>query len=165
MQNEEIWKYVDGYTEYQVSNTGKVKSLKFGKERILKVRNSSNGYLYVSLCGNGVVSQQRVHRLVANAFLPNPLNLPQVNHKDENTKNNCVFNLEWCTSEYNINYGTRTERCSKRVLQLDKYTCEVIRKWDSAMQIERELGFSNCNICNCCNGKRKSVYGYKWRYA
>lgn len=165
MQNEEIWKYVDGYTEYQVSNTGKVKSLKFGKERILKVRNSSNGYLYVSLCGNGVVSQQQVHRLVANAFLPNPLNLPQVNHKDENTKNNCVFNLEWCTSEYNINYGTRTERCSKRVLQLDKYTCEVIRKWDSAMQIERELGFSNGNICNCCNGKRKSVYGYKWRYA
>lgn len=117
----EIWKSILGYEGlYEVSNLGRVRSLDrrvsytngqvhIHKGRILKP-GVSNGYMQVHLCNNGSMKQPLVHRLVAEAFIPNPDNLPQVNHKDENPSNNNVDNLEWCTSEYNINYGTRTNK-------------------------------------------------------
>lgn len=115
-EQQEIWKdiiierngVVYDYTGlYQVSNLGRVKSIsnnKTKKEKILKCRRS-NGYLYVALRVNRDVKQYGVHRLVANAFIPNPDNLPVVNHRDECKINNCVNNLEWCTHKYNINYS------------------------------------------------------------
>ena len=160
---KEYWKPVVGYEgHYQVSNLSRVKSIKFGKEIILK-QNIRRGYYYVILSKNGIVKNYFVHRLVAEAFLDNPDNLPCVNHKDENKLNNNVDNLEWCTHEYNINYGTRTERCSKPVLQ---YTLdgEFVREWESAIQAEREGGFNNTCICQCCLGKQKTHKGYIWKY-
>ena len=92
----EQWRDIEGFDGlYQVSNQGRVKSLKYGKEKILKGVKSCNGYLTVGLCKDGKEVRKYIHRLVAEAFLPNPQNLPQVNHKDEDKTNNCVENLEW----------------------------------------------------------------------
>ena len=106
----EIWVDIKGYEgQYQVSNTGYVKSIK--RNRILKTTNVK-GYLQISLSDHGNIKKRLVHRLVAEAFIPNLDDLPYVNHKDENTMNNSVENLEWCTLMYNANYGSRNSRIS-----------------------------------------------------
>lgn len=170
----EIWKDIDDYEgHYQVSNLGNVKSLKFGKEKILKPHDNGIGYLQVKLCKNGQKEQPLVHQLVAQAFIPNPQNLPEVNHKDENKTNNSVENLEWVSSKENTNFGTRNLRVAeklingilaKKVLQYTK-NGTFIREWPSLMEIERQTEFHYQNICACCLGKLKSAYGYVWRYA
>ena len=170
--NEEVWKTIDGYEEYQVSDKGRVKSLKFGKERILKPRRDTCGYLSVSLSKNGEIKQYMVHRLVAKVFIQNPNNLPEVNHLDENKENNSVENLEWCDQKYNHNYGTRNQRISEKntngklskpVLQ---YTLdgEFVREWKSLMDVERNLGYFQTYISSCCLGKHKSAYKFVWKY-
>lgn len=114
---DEIWKDIEGYKGlYQVSNTGQVRSLNYlhtGEVKPLKQDTNKKGYKLVSLSKNGKKKKYLVHRLVAIAFIPNPNDLPIINHKDENPSNNNVNNLEWCTSEYNNNYGTRTKRASE----------------------------------------------------
>ena len=160
---EEIWKDKKDYEEhYQVSNCGRVKSIKFGKERILKPVPNSFGYLFVNLCKDGKVKAFTVHRLVAEAFLDNPNNYKEVNHKDENKTNNVVTNLEWCNRKYNQNYGTRTEKCSKPVLQ---YTLdgEFVREWESTAECGRN-GYNYGNVAACCRGKLKTYKGFIWRY-
>lgn len=184
MENiKEIWKTIDEYPNYQVSNLGMVKSLgndKTRKEKILKSGKLNNGYLYVILCKDGKVKKYLIHRLVASTFLDNPANLQQVNHKDEDKTNNMVYvnedgsidynksNLEYCDAKYNNSYGTRIERVAKAnsisILQFSKEG-EFIRRWNSAKEVEKELGIKNSSICSCCKGKRKSAYGYKWGYA
>lgn len=166
----EVWKDIDGYPNYQVSNMGNVKSLNYNKtgvERILKITKDKNGYLSVHLCKEGKVKYYLIHRLVASTFLDNPNNLPQVNHIDEDKTNNSVENLEFCTAEYNSNFGTRNERIGKTnsipILQFSK-TDELIKKWDSIADIKRELGFIQGNISTCCRGRKKTAYGYKWKY-
>lgn len=120
---EEIWKPIKGYEGYyEVSNLGRVRRLdrydygcgyaRFYKGGILKSLCGSNGYLHVMLCRDGTRLTKSVHRLVATTFIPNPENLPQVNHKDEDKSNNTVTNLEWCSSKYNMNYGTKNRRCN-----------------------------------------------------
>ena len=164
----EIWKDIDEFEGlYQVSNLGNVKSLNYrhtGKERILKPLTDKYGYLFVTIYKNGKLKNYKIHRLVAKAFIPNPDGKPEVNHKDENKINNCVDNLEWMTSKENINYGTRNERISKLVLQFTK-NGEFVKEWLSMHQIERELGFANSSISECCNEKRKTAYGYIWKFA
>ena len=119
----EIWKDIEGYEGlYKVSNLGRIKSLpKFHKtrysgymkkERILKPRFDTYGYLMVVLCKNKKEKNYLVHKLVANAFIPNTKNYDCINHKDEDKTNNCVDNLEWCDRYYNNNYGTRNKRIS-----------------------------------------------------
>ena len=127
---KEIWRgivteYGDYRELYEVSNFGRVRSLDrmcwngnswfLKKGRLLKLLKDSNGYFYVNLSKDGVNKHASVHRLVALAFIPNLNNLPQVNHKDENKENNRIDNLEWCTHEYNQNYGTKKERTSKKM--------------------------------------------------
>ena len=106
---EEIWKDIPGYEGlYQVSNFGRVKSLR--KAIIMSIRINKKGYSTIGLSKNGVFNRKSIHRLVAEAFIPNPDNLPQVNHKDEVKTNNCVENLEWCDNYYNLMYGTGNDR-------------------------------------------------------
>ena len=169
---EEIWKDKKDYEgHYQVSNCGGVKSIKFGKERILKPFTDGRGYLFVNLSKNGKVKNFSIHRLVAQTFLDNPNNLPCVNHKDECKTNNNVTNLEFCTYEYNSNFGTRNERIaakntngklSKTVLQYD-LEGNFIREWESTAECGRN-GFNRRHITECCRGKRKTHKKYIWRY-
>lgn len=178
----EEWRDVLGYEgRYMVSNTGKVKSLdKYarvcgGAYRLVKGKNIAinrypNGYLFAMLGRKSKL----VHRLVAQAFIPNPSNLPQVNHKDENIENNTVENLEWCTSKYNANYGTRNERCHesnrksfKPVYQIDKDSGMVIRWWDCINDASKSLGIDDSHIIRVCKRLKRNATagGFVWRYA
>lgn len=164
IMKKEYWKPVVGYEAlYEVSNWGRVKSLKFGKERILKQgKDKKTGYLHVVLCKNNIKKTFLVHRLVAEAFIPNPNNYKEVNHKDEDKTNNSVDNLEWCDRKYNQNYGTIIERLSKPVLQYDLEE-NLIREWASAMECSRN-GYSNGHVSECCRGERKTHKGFIWKY-
>ena len=141
--------------------------MKFGKERILKPRRDTCGYLQVCLYKNGEQKMGSVHQLVALSFIPNPNNLPQINHRDENKENNSVQNLEWCSAKYNSNYGTHNQRIaeklSKPVLQYEK-SGEFVKEWKSTHDIERNLGYSQCNISSCCTGRYKLAYNFIWKY-
>ena len=166
----EHWKSITGYDGlYEVSDLGRVKSLKYGKERILTPRATHGGYLKVALCKDGKVEQSNIHRLVAKAFIPNPNNLETVNHKDEVKTNNTVSNLEWMSQKDNINYGTRNKRASealsKQVQMFDKSTGELLATFPSLMEAERVTGIYHGNISQCCNGKYKSAGGYIWKYS
>lgn len=178
---EEVWKDVEGFEGYyQVSNMGRCRSLdrvvpckKNGKRRmnghIMKLhKNSNNDYLCVGLCKNSEYTQMLVHRMVAKTFIDNPDNLPEVNHKDENPRNNCVSNLEWCTSSYNSNYGTRKERLAalpkKQVIQKDM-DGNIIRYWDCILDAGKSIGRDSSGIINVCKGKQGHCGGYKWEYA
>ena len=114
---EEIWKEVEGYNgRYEISNLGRVRSYAQDRKsgKIKTGNQTAKGYRSILLYdGKGNSKWFPVHRLVAAAFLDNPDNLPQVNHKDENKLNNCSENLEWCTNEYNVRYGTRNERVAE----------------------------------------------------
>ena len=168
MKNNEIWKDIEGYDGmYQVSNQGRVKSFKNGKEIILSSGTTKKNYKFVILSKNDIRKNFQVHRLVAIAFIPNPQNLPMINHKDENPSNNNVTNLEWCDAKYNNIYGTRTQRqaekLSKPVLQFTK-SGEFVREWKSTNDIQRNLGYSQGNISSCCTGRYKSAYRFIWKY-
>lgn len=155
----EEWKDIPNYEGYyQASTLGRIKSLWYGKEKILKLNGDGQGYLQVFLCKNGTKKIFKVHKLIALTFLPNPNNFPEVNHKNENRSCNIKTNLEWCTTAYNTRYSQ-----AKRVIQYDKQG-NFIRKWDCILDIKRELNIDNSQIGACCNGKRKSAGGYVWRY-
>ena len=124
-----------------------------------------DGYLLIGLCMNGKVKKFRIHRLVAMAFIPNndPTNKIQVNHIDEIKTNNCVENLEWCTREYNNNYGTKTERSVK--VKSKKVLCiETGITYPNAVEIEKQLGLNKVSIRRCCRGKQKTCGGCHWKY-
>lgn len=175
---EEIWKEVVGWEGlYQVSNFGRVKSLPrlhnakhpyITKEKILSPRVCGNQreYLAVMLCGKYTTKQKRIHRLVAEAFIPNPNGYKEINHKDENKGNNHASNLEWCSRKYNINYGNRALKMalstSIHVEQLDEYS-NVIHTFSSMKEASQFIGVDSSNISKACSCKRKCK-GYYWRY-
>ena len=180
----EKWVNIENHPSYFISNFGRVfskKSNKVMKNRVV----SKKGYQQITLDN----SQLLVHRLVAQAFIPNPNNLPCVNHKDENPGNNDFRNLEWCTYKYNSNYGTNPSRHSKkmldrynndpdwksdcikrlaeiqkkkrkRVVQLDKFN-NYLKTYESSYATEKD-GHLSVHVCDCANGKRKTHHGYKW---
>ena len=166
---KEEWKDIKGYEGlYQVSNKGRVKSIR--NNIILKPIISDKGYYRVDLSKNNNKDRIRVHRLVAQAFIPNPNNYPQVNHKDENKSNNRVDNLEWCTDKYNHDYGTRNERATKHladfnsisVVQLDN-NHKLIKVWKSASSVNIQ-GIEHQHISECCSGKIITYKNYYWLY-
>lgn len=179
---EEIWKDIKGYEGfYMVSNKGRVKSVdrkvitrnrwgevekNFKGKIISPTLCKKTGYYHVVLNNSDKGKTFKVHRLVAIAFLENKDNLPQVNHKDENKKNNCVDNLEWCTAKYNSNYGTKAKRAamvqSKRVAQMKND--ETIEIYESLHDVTRKTGINFKNVCSVCNGLRKTAGGYVWKY-
>ena len=125
------------------------------------------GYLKVNLYKNSKQKRCYIHRLVAQAFIPNPDDLPVINHKDENPSNNCADNLEWCTQEYNTNYGTRNFKiASNQSIPIIQLTLndEFVACYRSSSDAGR-AGFSRQHINDCCKGKRKTTYNHKWLYA
>lgn len=173
----EQWKAIAGFEGlYEVSDQGNVRSLNFnhtGGVRIMKPVKHNDGYLHVGLHKDGIHKHMLVHRLVAQAFIPNPRALDTVNHKDENKTNNSASNLEWMSVEDNNNYGTRNRRAaeaninhpkmSKPVQMFDKQG-NLLATFPSTMEAERVTGIWNGSIVKCCLGKRKSAGGYIWRY-
>ena len=156
-------KNIKGYEGlYAVTSCGKVWSYK--SKKFLKPRANNDGYLYINLCRNGKCKSYTIHRLVAMAYIPNPENLPEINHKDENKTNNCLQNLEWCDRKYNINYGNHIEKASnsrkKPILQYD-LDGNFIREWPSATDVGKEV---RSNIGYCIRGRYKTAYGFIWKY-
>ena len=156
---------IENYPNYTISDKGEIVNINTNKELKPYIRN--DGYVIISLSKGGKKYKCYLHRLVAETFIPNPDNLSQVNHKDEDKTNNCVSNLEWITPKDNCNYGTRNERQglghSKPIEQYD-LEGNFIKEWDSAAQIERDLGFNHSNISKCCLGRYNVAYNYKWKF-
>lgn len=171
MAEKEEWRDIAGFEgRYKISSFGRVKSfLEYGKvkERILRQDiYCGNGYFYVTLYrSSGNKEKHYVHRLVAEAFLPNPNSLPTVNHKDEQKTNNHAENLEWATYAENLNYGTHNARCAstkrKPILQLLP-DGTLVREWPSTDEVEKVLGFNQPNINKCLHHKRNFAHGYRW---
>lgn len=172
---KEVWKDIKDYENlYQVSNLGNVRSLdkyvngknskRLVKGKILSLFDDKDGYKIINLYKNKKIKQFRVHRLVAEAFIPNPNHLPQINHLDENKENNKINNLQWITLVDNCNYGTRNQRISKKVNQYD-LNGNYIRTWDSIIQVEKKLNIFHSRIIEVCKGQRRQIGGYKWRYS
>lgn len=173
---KEKWENIQKFEGYQISNFGSVKSLKRQifrkngrvqsiKEKIIKPYNNQYGYLKVNLHKNKKLYSLYVHRLVAEAFISNPNNYEEINHKDENKLNNCVNNLEWCSHRYNCNYGTKTERQktkkSKKIIQYN-INKEYIKTYNSIKEAQE---LCKChNISLCCRGKRRTSGGYIWEF-
>ena len=138
---EEIWRAIEGYEGlYEVSNTGRVRSvdryvkysngrIHLHKGKVLRPIKDRDGYLQVNLCYSGRINSIKIHRLVAQAFIPNPDNLPQVNHKDEVKTNNNVDNLEWCDSKYNNNYGSRKDNARDTLIKNGYWTGLSYKEW------------------------------------
>lgn len=176
---KEVWKDIPDYLNYQVSNYGRVKSLKCGKEKILKSWYSGKDRNYLNIELNN--KPFRVHRLVALAFLENPDNLPQVNHINENPDFNFIAivnneivssNLEWCNNYYNCHYGTHiynikntiTKQKGTKVLQFDLQG-NFIAEYPSQREAERLLNYSRDSIGKVCRGKVKTYKGFIWKFA
>ena len=159
---------------YKVSNLGRIMSLNYrrtGRAKLMTPVEDKNGYFKVGFWKNGEYKRCLVHRLVAFAFLPNPENLSEINHIDQNKENNRVENLEWCDRKYNNNYGSHNERVSKAmtngklskpVLQLS-LSGELIREWPSTMECARN-GFNQGAVAACCRGERKTHKGFCFMY-
>ena len=188
----ERWKIIHKVPNYEVSSNGRVRNRKNGN--VLKAHKNHKGYLEVGLSYNHHKYTLKIHRIVAEAFVENPKGYPQVNHKDECKTNNCVNNLEWCTAKYNSNYGTRNQRrvnhtdfearnqtygyrhrldgydWSNHNQQLDRPLValddagNVVKKYSSICDAARDLGKVSSHISEAANGKRKTAYGYVWKF-
>lgn len=175
------WKKIKGFENYEVSDEGKVRNITTGF--VLK-QEDNRGYLRVVLYINGKKTHKKIHRLVAEAFIPNPDNKPQVNHRDEDKKNNSVRNLEWVTAKENSNYGTRTQRMknnpewkksnaehlqrlhesnSKPIIVI--YRDNTYEKYPSAAMAAQDLGLWRAHIVQVLKGQRKTTGGLRFEYA
>lgn len=199
----EEWRDIKGFEGYyKVSSKGQIISIErkdknnhIRQQRIIKQRYDKYGYLFVCLCKDGNAKYYKVHRLVASAFIPNPKEYPQVNHKDESKDNNDVNNLEWCDAKYNSNYGNRNLLISKSktgkpvpklqgkgnhffgkhfsgekspsAKKVAQYSLngEYIKTYPCMNEAGRNTGIHSSAISMCCRGKRKSSGGYIWKYA
>ena len=184
--NMEIWKDIEGYEGlYQVSTFGNVRSLNYrnrGFVKNLTPKRNNKGYLWVELVKNKRRKCFLIHRLVAMAFIDNPEGFEFINHKDEEPSNCDVSNLEWCSRSYNVRYSIERhpERYKRKTIKRNK--CPKIRykkylinqlsldgkfvnRWTSFWEIGKALNYRTSSLKECCEGKRKTAYGYKWEFA
>ena len=156
------WRVIEEFPNYEVSDCGQVRNKKTG--HILKQPINPYGYYYLNLCKNGKPQTFRVHRLVAEAFIPNPNNLPLINHKDENKLNNNVDNLEWCDYLYNNTYG---EGFKSRCHKIEQYDLNgnYLASYNSLSEASRQTGTWLGSLSQCLNGKQYTAGGYKWKKA
>lgn len=196
MEQIELWKDIKNYEGlYQISNYGRVKALeksvwtgkyfKYYPEIILKLTSDKDGYLCITLHKDGKAKSFKVHRLVAEAFIPNPDNKPTVNHKNGDKTKNYVDNLEWMTNKENTAHARRTGLMKENqygknnymygkygkdnpnsisVIQIDKNTNNVIKEFYSIIDAQREININATHIIDVCKGRRKTAGGYKWKY-
>lgn len=163
---KEEWKEIPDFPNYMISNLGRVWNKK--RKRFMTIY-TRKGYSLVKLSKSNTSKEMKVHRLVAIAFIPNPYNLPCVNHIDEKPSNNCVNNLEWCNHQYNNTYGTRCIRQSEKI-KIPIKQCDmqgnIIREFSSVNDAAKELGIPACNISNCLHGRQKSAPKnlYTWKF-
>lgn len=187
MNGSEEWRDIEGYEGiYQISDCGRVKSLErfvlLGEgirhimEKFLRAKRKKNGYLFYCLYpGDGTVKSEYAHRLVAQAFIPNPLHKRDVNHIDGNKMNNCIDNLEWVTRSenqihaYNVLNRTREHpvgwdnKLAKHIVQLN-LDGSFVKKWASSWDFQRHTGKTEANVRRCLKGKQKTAYGFRWVY-
>lgn len=168
----EEWRDIEDYPNYEVSNIGRVRN-KTTKYVLKPQKFMGKKYYYVCLSNNGIQKKERIHRLVATAFIPNPKNLPEVNHKDEEPSNNFVDNLEWCSRSDNVNYGTRNKRAAEKMidnvnapmqgamkLSMDGKPLETYRSMKHA---EKANNIPNGNLSHYFSKGWRSCGGFKWR--
>lgn len=185
----EVWKDIKEYEGfYQISSYGRVRN---SKDEIIAQRSDKNGYKVINLSKKGTKKTYRVHRLVAETFIENPNNFPEINHKDETRDNNHVENLEWCDRKYNNNYGHKIEKSaaymkangpkgkdnyfsshifvganharSKSVIQMD-HAGNIIATYDCARSAAESVNCSPSAITAVCRGEREQAKGYIWQY-
>lgn len=177
---KEVWKSVDipGFEKlYEISNYGRLKALEriihhkhkdeIRKEHFITLCNDKDNYKIAVLKGNGIKKTIKIHRLVASAFIPNPNNYKEVNHKDENKTNNNVNNLEWCSHSYNMLYGTRGIRTGNKLKKsINQYDLDgnFIRTWNGSKDIKKEINICNTSVLKCCRNKQKTAGGYIWKF-
>lgn len=181
---EEIWKDVVGYEGlYQVSNLGRIKSLPkyhFNKTIILQPYHNNKGYPVVSLCRNGNTEKKYVHRIVAEAFIPNPENKSEIDHINGDIKDARVSNLRWCTRKENCNFPLYREHSSKEgcwmykrnydlhpmAKKIAQYTLDgkLIKVWSCAKEACDKLGLTKSAVSQCCNGTRNMHKGFIWKF-
>lgn len=177
-------KDIKGYKYYYATDNGEI----YSKDRVITMLNpntkeemsfvrkgrkllqkvTKSGYCAVCLSENNTKKYYFVHRLIAEAFIPNPDNLPQVNHINEDKQDNCVSNLEWCTGNYNYFYGTGLDRRknNQKVKAVSQYNLDntYVNSFSSINEAERVTKIKHYNISFVCKGKRKTAGGYIWRY-
>ena len=163
---EKEWRTVIEYDKYEVNQFGEIRHKK--RKQILKPRPNHGGYEYVSFRINGENKNFAIHRIVANAFIPNPNGYMEVNHKDYNKSNNCVDNLEWVTSSSNKNHAyKKIENHITRGKKVEQYTKagEYVKTYDTVSDAAKAMGCCVSAISNCCLGRAKTSMGFQWRFS
>ena len=174
----EIWKKIDGFDGYEISNHGNILSTKYNSKKLLSIRKN---VIYPSVClhADGKKYNRYIHRLVAEAYIPNPKNKPQVNHIDGNKKNNHKSNLEWVSNSENIKHAYKLGIKNPPRAQLGRfgklhhlsktihqYSDNVlINVFESTREVERLTGFKQSVVSKCARGLIKKAYGFKWCYS
>lgn len=166
---QEIWKVIEGFEDYQISNFGKVKSKRRGKERLLKPSKTSWGYEGIKIYNENGFKVTMVHREVAKAFIDNPENKPTVNHKDGVKDNNHVDNLEWMTMKEQMDHASGTnlmdERVSSKRVDMFDMNMNYIRSFNSTNEAAKFMGFTQPRVSECCIGIRRKFYkGYIFKF-
>lgn len=163
----DLIKQITNYPDYWVGISGNIYSIKKGKEKQLKQHIVGSGYVGVVLCKNGKCKSFSVHRLVAQAWIPNPNKFTDVDHINEDKTDNRKNNLRWLQHKTNCCLRSKNEIINnkrKRVVYQYTLNGDFVKKWDYLRQIEKELGYSHRNIVKCCRGKYRQSYGFIWSY-